>query len=110
LARPEQHAPLEGPFARAQAARLADVTYAAVNKLQPSTLVVVGGDTAYYVLHRLGIERLTVVEEVLPGIALTTGVDRGGQRRTVVLKPGNFGDAQTLLTLQKAVQKRQHPS
>jgi uncharacterized protein YgbK (DUF1537 family) len=110
LARPEPHAPLEGPFARAQAARLADVTYAAVNKLQPSTLVVVGGDTAYYVLHRLGIERLTVVEEVLPGIALTTGVDRGGQRRTVVLKPGNFGDAQTLLTLQKAVQQRQHPS
>ena len=107
LAPPDANVALEGAGARAQAARLADLTFAVVEKLQPSTLLVVGGDTAYYVLRRLGIERLTVSEELLPGIALTYGVDRTGQRRGVILKPGNFGDAQTLVTLQKAVQQRQ---
>lgn len=106
LAPPDADIALEGAVARAQAARLADVAFAAVEKLQPSTLLVVGGDTAYYVLRRLGIERLTVREELLPGIALTYGVDRTGQRRGVILKPGNFGDAQTLVTLQEAVRKR----
>jgi uncharacterized protein YgbK (DUF1537 family) len=98
---------LEGPVARAQAARLADLAYAAVDRLDPSTLLVVGGDTAYYVLRRLGFERLMVVEELLPGIALTVGVDRAGTRRAVVLKPGNFGDEQTLVKLHEAVQERQ---
>jgi uncharacterized protein YgbK (DUF1537 family) len=107
LAQPAPDTALEGPLARAQAARLADVACAAVENLQPSTLLVVGGDTAYYVLRRLGIARLTVREELLPGIALTEGVDRDGQRRAVILKPGNFGDAQTLLTLQAAVRQRQ---
>jgi uncharacterized protein YgbK (DUF1537 family) len=107
LAPPEKAVSLDGPMARAQAARLADVTFAAVDRLRPSALVVVGGDTAHYVLRRLGIERLTVEEELLPGIALTYGVDRSGERRAVVLKPGNFGDPQTLVTLQRAVQERQ---
>jgi uncharacterized protein YgbK (DUF1537 family) len=107
LAPPCDGMELEGPVARAQAARLADLAYAAVDRLDPSTLLVVGGDTAYYVLRRLGFERLTVVEELLPGIPLTTGVDRAGHRRAVVLKPGNFGDEQTLVKLHEAVQERQ---
>ena len=107
LAPPDPGVTLEGAVARAQAAQLADLAFAAVEKLNPSALMVVGGDTAYYVLRRLGIERLTVAEELLPGIALTFGVDRAGQRRAVVLKPGNFGDAETLVTLQAALQARQ---
>ena len=107
LAPPLPEVALEGAVARAKAARLADVAFAAVAKLKPSTLLVVGGDTAYYVLRRLGIARLTVSEELLPGIALTFGTDRTGQRRAVILKPGNFGDAQTLVTLQRAVHARQ---
>ncbi len=107
IAPPADDVLLEGATARAQAARLADITFAATDKLHPGVLLVVGGDTAYYVLQRLGIVRLTVVEELLPGIALCCGVDRSGQERSVVLKPGNFGDAQTLVTLQRAVQQRQ---
>lgn len=99
---------LEGALARAQAARLADVAYAAVENLQPCALIVVGGDTAYYVLRRLGIERLAVMEELLPGIALTMGVDRAGCRRAVVLKPGNFGDAKTLVTIHAVLRDRQY--
>ncbi len=104
---PSENTQLEGAAARVQAARLADLAFAAVAKLEPSALLVVGGDTAYYVLRRLGIEQLTVVEELLPGIALTFGVDRAGKRRAVVLKPGNFGDIQTLVTLHQAVRQRQ---
>ena len=107
LAAPESAAMLEGPIARAHAARLADLVFAAVERLQPSVLIVVGGDTANFVLRRLGMRRLTVVEELLPGIPLTTGTDWTGQNRAVVLKPGNFGDAQTLLALQAAVRLRQ---
>jgi uncharacterized protein YgbK (DUF1537 family) len=107
LAPPADGMILEGAVARAQAARLADVAYAASERLQPCALLVVGGDTAYYVLRRLGIKRLAVVEELLPGIPLTVGVDREGCRRAVVLKPGNFGDAQTLVTLHRALQQRQ---
>jgi D-threonate/D-erythronate kinase len=103
---PSDDLQLEGAVARAQAARLADLAFAAVDRLKPSALLVVGGDTATFVLRRLGIERLTVVKELLPGIALTLGTDRDGQTRVVVLKPGNFGDAQTLVTLYKAVQQR----
>jgi D-threonate/D-erythronate kinase len=104
---PADGMPLDGPVARAQAARLADLAFAAVDRLQPSTLLVVGGDTAYYVLRRLGFERLTVMEELMPGIPLTVGVDRAGCRRAVVLKPGNFGDEQTLVRLHETMQGQQ---
>jgi uncharacterized protein YgbK (DUF1537 family) len=86
---------------------LAYVAYAATKRLQPGVLLVVGGDTAYFVLRRLGFDRLAVVEELLPGIPLTYGVDRQGVERAVVLKPGNFGDEATLLTLQVALPQRQ---
>ncbi len=107
LAPPAPDMSLEGAVARAQAARLADVAFAAVERLQPSAIIVVGGDTANFVLRRLGIRQLTVSEELLPGIALSFGTDRFGQQRAVVLKPGNFGDAETLVTLQRAVHARQ---
>lgn len=107
LAKPDSAVALEGAVARAEAARLADIAYAAVERLQPGVLFVVGGDTAYYVLRRLGIQRLIVTEELLPGIPLTFGTDRWGTRRGIVLKPGNFGDEQTLITLQQAIRQRQ---
>jgi uncharacterized protein YgbK (DUF1537 family) len=107
LEKPVSATALEGSVARAEAARLADIAYAAVERLQPSVLFVVGGDTAYYALRRLGIQRLIVTEELLPGIALTFGTDKWGTQRAVVLKPGNFGDEQTLVTLQQAIRQRQ---
>lgn len=107
LAPPADDVRLEGATARVMAARLADVAYAAVARLHPRTLLVVGGDSAYYVLRRLGIKRLTVVEELLPGIALTFGYDAQGEAMAVVLKPGNFGDEATLVTLHEALRERQ---
>jgi uncharacterized protein YgbK (DUF1537 family) len=108
LAPPPSGASLEGAVARAEAARLADLTFAAVDRLQPAVLLVVGGDTSTYVLRRLGIERLAVAEELLPGVALTFSAGRNEERRAVVLKPGNFGDVDTLVTLQRALHDRQY--
>jgi uncharacterized protein YgbK (DUF1537 family) len=80
---------------------------AAVDRLQPRVVLLVGGDTATFVLRRLGVDRLDVAAELLPGIPLTWGRDRQGTRRGYVLKPGNFGDAATLVALHHALRARQ---
>jgi uncharacterized protein YgbK (DUF1537 family) len=90
---------LDGPLARAEAARLADLTQIMVERMHPASLIVVGGDTATYVLRVLGICCLEVIEELLPGIPLTVGENGRGEPRAVVLKPGNFGDDGTLAAL-----------
>lgn len=106
LAPPAPDTPLEGAAARAQAAQLADLALAAVERLRPSVVLLVGGDTATFVLRRLGVDRLDVVAELLPGIPLALGRDREGVRRGFVLKPGNFGDPATLVTLQAVLHAR----
>lgn len=99
LAPPPLDLPLEGPMARAEAARLAGLAQIVMQRMNPAALIVVGGDTATYVLRVLGIDCLEVVEEVLPGVPLTVGEDGRGRCCTVVLKAGSFGDAETLAKL-----------
>lgn len=106
LAPPSPGTLLEGPGARAKAAQLADMAHMAVNRLQPSALVIVGGDTAHFTLRALGIVRLDVVAELQPGIPLTHATDRHGRDCFVVLKPGNFGSANTLVALHQALHSR----
>jgi uncharacterized protein YgbK (DUF1537 family) len=108
LAEPLPDTPLEGATARAQAAQLADLAVAAVARLQPGTVLLVGGDTATFVLQRLGVGALQVVAELLPGIPLALGRDRQGVLRGFVLKPGSFGDAATLVTLQTRLHQWPH--
>ncbi len=103
LAEPAPGTVLEGSAARAQAAQLADLVLAAVDRLKPSVMLLVGGDTATFVLRRLGVQSLTVVMELLPGIPLALGRDRNGVARGFVLKPGNFGDPDTLVALHTAI-------
>jgi uncharacterized protein YgbK (DUF1537 family) len=107
LAPPPPGLALEGATARAEAARLADLSQVVVARLHPTALIVVGGDTANYVMRVLGIRRLAVVEELLPGVPLMTGVDDQGVQRWVVLKPGSFGDVATLGHLYDLVRARQ---
>ena len=107
LAPPLPDAVLDGPAARVRAMQLADLAHIVVDRLQPTALILVGGDTAYYILRTLGIGKLTVVDEVLPGVPLTTGVDGEGVTRTVVLKAGSFGDADTLGTIHQALRRDQ---
>ena len=90
---------LEGPAAREAAARLAEAALAAIARRRPAVLVLVGGDTAISVLARLGIQRLTVLRELLPGMPLTCGVDAAGVSHFVIVKAGSHGDETTLARL-----------
>lgn len=96
---PPPDAPLEGALARQYAATLCAVAQQVIQQRQPRTLLLVGGDTAVHLLQLLGIEKLQVEAELLPGMPLTTGTAADGQRYQIILKAGNHGDEQTLLTL-----------
>lgn len=96
---PVPNAQLEGALARQYAATLGDVAHQLIQQRQPRTLLLVGGDTAVHLLQLLGIEKLEVEAELLPGMPLTTGVAAAGQHYQIILKAGNHGDEQTLVTL-----------
>jgi uncharacterized protein YgbK (DUF1537 family) len=96
---PAPGAMLDGPQARVLAERLADAAEQVIARTTPSLLILSGGDTAVHVLARLGIERLTVLAELLPGMPLCTAVDNQGHGYKIVLKPGSFGRDDTLITL-----------
>ena len=96
---PLPHAQLEGALARQYAATLGAVAHQLIQQRQPRTLLLVGGDTAVHLLQLLGIETLQVDAELLPGMPLTSGTAANGQRYQIILKAGNHGDEQTLVTL-----------
>lgn len=95
---PSSGAVLDGPEARRRAALLADAALAQIARNLPDLLLLVGGDTAVTVLSRLGVERLSVESELLPGMPLCTAQVNGHELR-VVMKPGSFGDERSLVTL-----------
>ncbi|MEZ4728103.1 MAG: four-carbon acid sugar kinase family protein [Caldilineaceae bacterium] len=99
LPSPAENANLEGEMARHYAALLAREAYHQIQQRHPQTLLLVGGDTSIHLLQLLGIQTLTVEAEVLPGMPLTIGQSTDGQRYQVILKAGNHGDDQTLVTL-----------
>jgi uncharacterized protein YgbK (DUF1537 family) len=103
LPEPPPNVPLDGPEARRLAATLAEAALPLIAQLRPALLVLAGGDTAAHVLAALGIARLEVLRELLPGIPLTAGVDAQGHKQLVILKPGNYGDEETLATLLRTV-------
>lgn len=96
---PPANARLDGVRARRLAMTLADAAQEWITAYQPALLALSGGATAIMVLRRLGVTRLDVARELLPGIPLCTGVDASGRRLAVILKPGNFGDERVLIDL-----------
>ncbi len=99
LSPPPANASLEGDEARQFVAALALAAYRTIQRQRPRTLLLVGGDTAIHLLKLLGIHRLQVQREVLPGMPVTLGRARDGQLYQIILKAGNHGDEQTLVTL-----------
>ena len=100
LQQPKPHpaAMLEGSDARRRADHLAVVSAAVFARRPPDLLILAGGATAMQVLKRLGVDRLTVERELLPGMPLCRA-DIDGRPTLVVIKPGNFGGDETLLEL-----------
>ncbi len=99
LPQPAEQTPLEGPAARAFVDRLTQVAIDWIQWLQPQTLLIVGGDTTVYLLRALGIQQLTIVSELMPGIPLSVGRDARGHPWHIITKAGNFGDEATLVHL-----------
>jgi len=95
---PAPGAVLDGPEARRRANLLADAALAQIERNPPELLLLVGGDTAVAVLSRLGVERLTVQRELLPGMPLCSA-QVSGRELQVVMKPGSFGDEWALTEL-----------
>lgn len=95
---PAPGAVLDGPEARRRASLLADAALAQIERKPPDLLLLVGGDTAVAVLSRLGVERLTVQSELLPGMPLCAATVNGHALQ-VVMKPGSFGDEKALVEL-----------
>ena len=96
--RPQPGTVLEGGAARRRAAHLGDISSAALARRPVDLLLLVGGDTAMPILKSLGVARLSVEEELLPGMPLCSAVIDGRQM-LVVLKPGHFGEEETLVEL-----------
>jgi len=90
---------MDGPEARRLAAQLAVAAQALIDATRPGLLVLSGGDTAISVLASMGVTRLLVQRELLPGVPLTCGVDAAGRTHTIVLKAGNHGDEAALATV-----------
>ncbi len=99
LARPDIDIALEGALARQSATLLSAAAFKAIQRHRPRTLLLVGGDTAIYLLKLLGIHALQVQWEVLPGMPVTLGRASDGQLYQIILKAGNHGDEQTLVAL-----------
>lgn len=96
--RPQPGAILEGTEGRQRADHLARVSVAALARRPVDLLLLVGGDTAMCILKRLGVTRLTVEQELLPGMPLCSVVI-DGRRTLIVIKPGRFGGDGTLVEL-----------
>lgn len=96
---PAPGAQLDGPAARELAGRLAERAAQLIARAGPRLVVLAGGDTAMALLARLGIDRLRVLRELLPGMPLAYGEDATGRARCFALKPGGFGDDSALAAL-----------
>jgi uncharacterized protein YgbK (DUF1537 family) len=99
LPKPGADTPLEGERARSLAAVLAETAVRLADSLRPGLILLVGGDTTVHTLEKLGIHRLEVLAELMPGIPLLAGVAGSGERTMLVTKAGSFGDEQTLVRL-----------
>ena len=100
--KPAPNVRLDGLEARRCAARMAKVVRIHLQRMRPEVLILAGGDTAVQVLAQLGVRRLDVRRELLPGMPLTQtepAVLCAAAPLRVVLKAGNHGDRMTLVTL-----------
>jgi uncharacterized protein YgbK (DUF1537 family) len=76
--------------------RLADLAANAADALGAGTLILTGGETAYAVMTRLGIDHLDVSGELAPGVPSSRATTSDGTEWQVITKAGGFGEADAL--------------
>jgi uncharacterized protein YgbK (DUF1537 family) len=76
---------------------------AIIKKTPVHNLMLTGGDKAIGVCSALGIDTLTIVDELLPGIPLSVGHVNAQTSLNIVTKAGGFGEEETLYLLIEAI-------
>jgi uncharacterized protein YgbK (DUF1537 family) len=88
-------AALQAPAVRTTAAAalgaIVEAAAVAIERAGVRRIFATGGETAYALCERLGIETLLYLDEIEPGHALAAGQSRNGPVLLAV-KPGGFGD------------------
>jgi D-threonate/D-erythronate kinase len=69
----------------------------------PSSVIVVGGETAAALMRQMGVRHLDVIGAALPGIPVSHAALADGRRFTLITKSGGFGDHETLARLAQFV-------
>lgn len=84
---------------RRDSAAVLDAVVAAVTRIVQARgvrrLFATGGDTAFALCRRLGLESLSFAGELEPGLAVARGRDARGDEWLLAVKPGGFGDRET---------------
>lgn len=78
--------------------RFADGLAEIIADAVPASLLVSGGETAYAVLTRLGVNCVTLLGEALPGIPYASATI-GGKQVVILTKSGGFGDPDAISLL-----------
>jgi uncharacterized protein YgbK (DUF1537 family) len=85
---------------------LAETVRSIVDATPLAALYITGGETASQILHALPIKRLRILGgEQEPGLVLAQ--TEGGNIPLIAVKPGGFGDAETLIRLDTLLRKRE---
>ena len=72
---------------------LGNITSNIIKIMDVKNLLLSGGDTAIGVCQSIGINKLKILQEILPGIPLSKAIDN---KLNVITKAGGFGDQKTL--------------
>lgn len=73
-----------------------DAAVAAMDATGVRRVFATGGETAFALCERLGVNALTFLDEIEPGVSLSTGRTRS-DKLLLAVKPGGFGDLRTWL-------------
>lgn len=88
------HLPHERTTAQAALSAVIAAAMRTIGEAGVRRVFATGGETAYALCDRLGVASLEFVEEIEPGLSLSTGRGRDGAFLFAV-KPGGFGDERT---------------
>jgi uncharacterized protein YgbK (DUF1537 family) len=103
LATPAAVAPSLGPHAIAE--RFAHLAARLIQQRRISGVVVTGGDGARALVDALKADRITLLDEVVPGVPFGVVVGGAADGLSLVTKSGGFGDEETLLAAVEAVRR-----
>ncbi len=97
------HVPVPRATRTAAVEAMADAALVAIQEGGARRFFMTGGETAFAICRRLGVEALVFAREIEPGLSLSVGESKLGPL-LIAVKPGGFGDEQTWVRAWEALQ------